>query len=692
MLPFLTYTFLISGAFALAWWMYSGTDTRGIPRFFFVALRGCSLSIAAVLVTNPQFEYFGQEISKKRIVLAVDNSSSMAVTKGVYRGAEQAKTTVNGVIDLLKDKTELKTVLFGASVTSFDGASLTFESTSTNLAGALETVSAETDADAVVLITDGNTTIGKDPAYVTLNTILPVFIVAAGDSGEVADVRVGEIELPEEALSGSAIDLKAWIETDKLAGETAEVILREGERSLQKKSVLIPQNGKRTSVSFKIPAPSEGLHTYRVEITPLQGEFSIQNNANASSVDVRNNRIRTVFFVFDISPDVKVIREILESDPAVRLYPFFMTAAGVWLGGQGPRISPDTVEAIVIAGLPNTQQLAKFDPFSNNWKENSKLVFAGPASRFDLVQRFPWFPLQFSGFPDWRPVQIVSTDLSVKHPISSGLTGAFQRFKPLAGVNRASEPKAGTQILFRSGPVPSNAEGAALAIHSGGVSKSAYVLVTGFFSWYVSPDQEARTFTEQLVLNTFHWTAAPPEKNAGFVRPVKPVFTTSEPVLFESSVSNASNEPDNSAQIELEIKASGLGVFTFKKEKPGIYSAQIGRLPEGSYQYAATIKSPGLADRTINGSFSVMSYDAETAILKRNQPLLRKIASETGGGVFEFNNLTGLENALRDKKLFETSVSWREERIYVRNLWWWLAALVVLLATEWILRKRLSLP
>lgn len=689
----LYYLLSVVTGFGVAWWSYSGQKVDGNLRYVLLALRGTVFSMLLVLLFDPSYSWYGEQLNRKKVILAVDNSASIAVQKGKYEGAATARRVAERLHSKLEPLTQLKTVLFDASVTESASSSATFEGGQTDLANLLETVSQDYDVASLVLLTDGISTVGKDPAYLTGTLGFPVFAVALGDTGKVDDVWIDEVEAPSDVFVNTEFSTTVYVGWNGFGGSSITVTLKSGKRELSRKTVTIQPNQPRVPVRLTARTADKGLQTYTVAIEPQAHEFTHSNNLRTFAVDVRNSRTRILHVAYDIHPDVKVVREILSKDATFRVYPLHITASGKLFGPEKIPTVADTFEVVVLHGIPTVQQLAVFNPFSGIWKERPFVLLAGPASRFENAQQQEWFPLTYQGFPDWRPVQLSRLrSTNARHPVVSNLDGDVTRFPPLLGMVRKADFKSGSMPLFNASHLGVDSDAPALVVRQHGFRRSALLTAYGFNQWYVSTDAVSRTFATTLFSNLIQWAAADPGGSKSVIRPIKPVFTPREDVLFEADIRNDSGAPEDNAGITLQLAESDLGTFTFKKDRAGVYTLNTGKLKPGAYSYRAKVSIQGTTEETITGQFDVAEQNVETANLIRNQAFLRNLTAKTGGALYEAAEVDALLEAMESRKLLEPSKVWVERQLLFRTTWWWFAIIVALLALEWLLRKRVALP
>jgi hypothetical protein len=171
--------------------------------------------------------------------------------------------------------------------------------------------------------------------------------------------------------------------------------------------------------------------------------------------------------------------------------------------------------------------------------------------------------------------------------------------------------------------------------------------------------------------------------------PLQNEFSESEAVVIESQVYNDLFELIYGNTIQLEIRDEK-GVITrySYSTSPGSSRYRIGGLKEGVYRFKA---STTLDDKLeeVNGQFLVKSQNLEAQNLTADFGLLRNLSAETGGTFYTADQLSSLTNDLEKTKA--ASLIHSEETFnQLINLKWVFFLLLILISTEWFLRKYLG--
>ena len=88
-----------------------------------------------------------------------------------------------------------------------------------------------------------------------------------------------------------------------------------------------------------------------------------------------------------------------------------------------------------------------------------------------------------------------------------------------------------------------------------------------------------------------------------------------------------------------------------------------------------------------SAQFIIQQSNDEFIVTKRDNALLARIASQTGGVLVEFDELNKLESAMQSNGLFEAVDVLVEEYVYPIQQVFWFIIVLILLGIEWFARK-----
>lgn len=118
--------------------------------------------------------------------------------------------------------------------------------------------------------------------------------------------------------------------------------------------------------------------------------------------------------------------------------------------------------------------------------------------------------------------------------------------------------------------------------------------------------------------------------------------------------------------------------------KPGVFETTIPLYAQGEYRVRVT---DPVSKEPVEVHFNVTGVSLERRSAVRNASLQQSIAVATDGATWELDTIDGLYDQLNPPELTETTTEIRP----LWNTWPWFAAFVVMLLSEWYLRKRVNL-
>ena len=157
---------------------------------------------------------------------------------------------------------------------------------------------------------------------------------------------------------------------------------------------------------------------------------------------------------------------------------------------------------------------------------------------------------------------------------------------------------------------------------------------------------------------------------------------------------NESGNPETDATIELVVSSetSNEKIINFNNLGTGNYSLTLNDVGTGLISFKATArKNSRIIDEQI-GEFVIENSNEELTNILRDDFLLSSIANETEGSFFTFNTVNNFWDTISDANLLEN----RSEMVAsyynpVRSILWFVL-LVLLLGTEWLIRRFYSIP
>ncbi len=668
------------------------TSLSLIPRTGLIVLRSLALLIVFALFLNPYF-FSSEYVQKKpRLLVLLDNTESVSINKGSYQGIESYQS----VLDELNfpANTEIESEFFSIGSNTVQLASpeqLTFAEGESNFYTAISQVQElEDDFDAAILLSDGIITFGRNPILLAIDLDIPLYSIALGDTTRVRDLAVTNIASNPTGYTNTIHSVEVDISQNGYDGESVLLELKNSEGEvLDTKEAIFSEGESIKSFEFSLNLAQPGLSQYSISLNELEGEWSSENNTSFFSIDVLDGKTKVLHAAFEVHPDVKMIRSILEEDQNIELTTL------TWLGGNRfieddfPNLS--NIDLIIFHGIPfgNFDQ-SIFDDLSSS----STLYLQLPKSRVNREGLFSeLFMIQNTGNQLFQ-VQLSPNSESNIHPILELPEIVYESGPPLiSSLQSISSVPDATDLINSSFQGVKTPNSILSIVERGGVRRSS-VAAWEWFKMYQSPNEKEREYVTQLFNNLVGWTSNNPDDRRLKISPSKPVFNLSEEVIINASLNNESGEVESNASIELNIstEAGFLQPYNMTNNGNGAYELKSSSLGPGLYSYTAVARKGNREIDTQIGEFLIQETNSEFINTVRNDALLRSFSNESGGSFFEYDDISQFWQVLNTDDVLQQKQELVESYHFPVRSYWWFLIVLLLLGSEWLIRKNYSLP
>ncbi len=643
--------------------------------------------------------------------------------------------TEASVLQTLAKQVDVRRGSFATAIdwTAATPATLPTTATGTDLHTVLEQLRQEHQRQplsAVFLLTDAahNRASDETPATTAAQMKdLPVYVLPIGNSRPVRDLKLRSVFAPSVALRNDDLVIDVRVEADACAGETCLARLLQDGQVLDQRELNLDGEYVSRSLRFERHLPEVGLQTFQLELVPLEGEASEQNNRRTVEVQVTRSEIQIL--LADERPrwETRYLMQLFRRDPKVACDELLFRPRMVATGqrAQSPRL-PETVEEwdhydVVLLGdlpserLPRTVQTSLVEYVEK--RGGTLIVLAGDES---MPQHYVDFPLQV----------LLPIDLTVAQPIELSRSYQFRlteqgrqhpalmigesddetrvawdfvnQSSPLSHVSAWRRPLATARTLLSAVPdgdqVPAGVDesSALLCWQPVGRGRVVYLASSEIFRLrFLRGDRLHARFWGQMLRWAIASELADGSKFVRF-RTDQSQYEEREPIQISLRLRDREDRPliDDHLSVRLTDGTQERTLpFVSDAESPGDYSAVIPGLTPGTYRLVSQgaaleqmRQAEGL-DPVLLQITVVPSISTELTETRCNRVLAQQIAEATGGQVLapaafeEILALTDLEPV--------RSESTERRPLWVR--WKYLWIVFGCLQLEWMLRKRQGL-
>jgi hypothetical protein len=697
---------LLAGAFAF--WSYRSTLPAVSPgrRALLMSLRGTALFLILLVLLEPVLHLNSSTTELPRIAVLMDNSKSMRIVD--HAGARSAildsLLRADGLRTLGR-KASLRYYTFGVGLRPFDPPerdSLRFSEEGTDLSTALRSLQREQAVhhlDAALLLSDGTYTLGQNPLYAAEELGLPLFAVGIGDSAEQKDLLVTGVLANGTAFSGTPTPVDVRIRSSGFSSESTVVRLFQGTRELARATLRLEPGTHEYSVPVVYTPMDEGRIRYTAEVLPLHGELTELNNRKSFVVRVLKSKLRLLVLAGSPGPDLTVLRQTLQEEKNFAVQAFAARPSGGFYEGQMLRESVDSADCLILLGFPSAgagESILQW--ISGAAERNTPLLFiAGKSLDYSKLQEISaWLPFTVD-LPS--PVErMVSPQVSPSfqdHPLltleRSDAFAAWPKLPPIYQTLTVFRARAESMVLATTLVDGVPVQDPLLLARSLGRQRTVALLGYGIWRWKLMTQGDPQTagFYSDFVSTSIRWLTSPPDARQLRVQPLKDVFVQGEPADFLGQVYDPTMKPRDDARVTVSIRSGDRVVdVDLQQAGNGRYEGSLDGLGEGEYTYRATAHAGEQTVGQDSGRFSVGEPSLEFQDTRAMPSILQRLAQTTGGVFLSPARFDSISEILTSRSSLAPHTVQRSTRV---ELWNWqitLLLVVLLLAAEWILRRK----
>ncbi|PID93008.1 MAG: hypothetical protein CSA95_08990 [Bacteroidetes bacterium] len=639
-------------------------------------LRLFAIALLILLLFNPVIRKTESSIEKPVVVLAHDNSLSVASTKDslYYRGAWLRRW--EALSTSLEKRFHVRNLLFGETVS--EGVLPSYEAYHTDLSSLTRDLTrrfAGRRVAAVVLASDGIMNRGVDPVW-EYHLDAPLYTIALGDTVRKKDRYIQRLFSNEITYAGNVAPLEVDFGATLSQGEAVTLSVYHGEKRLDQKRFSVDSDHFFTTASFAIPSHKPGLQRYSVRIDRGDGELNVRNNQQDFYIRVLEGKKKVALLSSSLSPDISSLMQAFHSLNSYETDYVDLT--------QDSEFSLKEYDMLVLYGIPDDEAFCKKIQAS---QLPLFVIFThgDNIAAFNKLEAGIRINRKSEGIN--RAYPVVNEDFNFFN-LSPELADFMGACAPLRVPFASFEMAAGTTplLLQKIGNVKTSMP--LLALSKSLDRRYAMLLGDGFWSWRMSAAKEEGTplLFDQLLSGVMQYLSVREEKEFLYVK-CKERFYENERIRIEAEVYDENYLLNNEAEVSLILTSERGDQFPFVMLRRGEgYSLDAGTLLPGAYTYVASV--PHSSGRVqAHGAFVVSETVTELNLLVANHEILRHLSAENEGATYLPSEISRLEKELQEEEVAKPIYSVREIfKAWVKDIRIFLLILV-LLTIEWFLRR-----
>ncbi|MGB0973355.1 MAG: vWA domain-containing protein [Flavobacteriaceae bacterium] len=630
-------------------------------------LRFMSLFVLGVLLLNPKIEHTSIQHEKPKLVVALDNSSSILHLK--------QKSKVNAFLETfrqsnLSHKFSVEYLTFGNKVSVLDD-SLSFKESHTNLSDVFSSLKEvyNNERAPTVIVTDGNQTLGRDYELKSLTYNQPIYPVVVGDTILKSDLKISDIQLNTYTFLNNEFPVETTLNYTGKNTVNQSLNIFNNSVKVYSKQVSFSKDQTSQVITFNLPAKHIGKQKYRAEISALSNEENTSNNQRHFSIEVVDERTN-VLLISDIThPDIGALKNAIESHDQRK----------VTLKHPSNDITYSNYQLVILY-----QPTIKFKPVLNTItsSEMNHMIISGLHTDWTFLnkhktnyKRFTNGETQeFTGETNTNFTAFLYDDIQINSlPPLNDLYGEFEQFD-----------NTNTLLFQRIKGIQTNQP--LLAFFEDTTKREALFLGEGIWKWRKHSYLNSQSFEkfDAFIGKIIQYLSSTTAKKRLTVDVVDE-FTLGEAKIVAQYVDkNYVTDPNATLSCEL-INQTTKQQYTYNLTniKQG-YQLKLNHLPAGEYTFLVSVKGTSI---TTKGQFLIKNFDIEAQHINPDVTKLSQIATNKKQKLYTLENVNQLIADLMTDEQFKPIEKSVKRQSLLINWKYLLLVLLGLLTFEWLIRK-----
>ena len=699
---------------AVAWFAYWRTtpELARSTRIALAVLRAAAFVVLAVLLLDPRSIRRSDRDESARVVLLVDQSASMSLPAVGWGEGESRFDAATGAASSLEKEIEsrgatVETIYFSDRAQFEPEGPARPDKQGTQLARALEDVARRFEGEHVTGVVAFGDGIDTEASLVRrAPPSMPTWAVGFGDTVAPNDVRVSGVDYSPVVRAPSRAIVAATIAGSGPSAKRVRVRLTEGTRTLVDRDTTLAAGTAEATLRMPVKVTEPGRRELVLSVESPGNDQRADNNRRDIVIDVEKARAKIL--IVDLTPawELAFMTGLVARDPAYECELFVSSRRTAAPVGQVKRpaefvSSLQEADAVVLASVSDefldaatTTAIKRFV----TEKGGGLLVLPGPSSLYesnggwsrlaDILPVRGTAPMSFT----LQYTSLGPGAQAASNPATADLVPLFtqtewQERAPLLGFYAGIAPTAATEVLLgvRGRSLP------ALAYASAGKGRVATVAAGPLWRWkFVA---ESNGVYDELVSRLFDVLTRGEESGRFVLTAKKNVFDAGERPELYAEIFNEKLQPVSGGSVRVEIaRADSVGGETPLAQTPMTresadsprLSGEVDVLPAGRYVARGSAEVGGKTLESKPLEFRVSTTSVEFQRTEQDRDALTRIARRTGGDYVAPAEAAGLADKLNLEPRRVPVVSESVLRASVPLF----LLLLILLAAEWLLRKR----
>ena len=635
--------------------------------FLLVIIRSLVFFLLMLVLLNPSITKESIINQKAKLSVLVDNSSSITFFKKdslVHAILQNFKTHKK-----LNKRFDINYYSFGNLFQQSD--SFSFDENQTDISMPLERISKiqKNASNAIVLLSDGNQTIGNDYQYTSIKD--PVFPVVIGDTTKFQDVKIAQINVNRYSFINNQFPVESILQYEGTQTIKLRYSLENNGKIIFSERINFSEKNNSHILKTFIKASKEGTNFFTSKIEYLENEKNVVNNSKNFSVEVIDKQSEILIVSSFYHPDLGALKKAIESDKQRKVTIRIVDNKNIQLNNY----------QLVVLYQPNNKFNIIIDQLNSN--KSSFMLITGSKTDWlflnnkslginkkNINQLENYSARFYNGFLNFSQKNI-----------------GFENFPPMIDYYGETTVSIPHQTLLYQSINGFSSQNPLLATANHNNQKKVFLFGEGIWKWRSSSflKNDSFQYFDEFIGNLVQYASNKKIRNR-LDLDITSFYNANSSIQIGAFYVDENYQFDDRATILFTIKnknSKKKQTFPFSLSGSS-YQLELTSLEAGEYEYTIEVDGRNISKK---GTFKVNEFLVEEQFTNANSYKLELLAQKTAGKLYfedkyrlvidDLTNDTRFSTIQKSKKTIDKLVNWQ-----------WLMLLIIgLLSLEWFIRK-----
>jgi len=630
-------------------------------------LKTLSLFLLLLLIINPKIKTTKLENIKPTLSILIDNSKSISFFKE-EKNVQDFISKLNNNSNL-SNKFNTENLTFSSDLKISD--SLSFLGNETNIYKALAALNKlNNNKNApIVLLTDGNQTIGND--YEFINSKQTIYPVIFGDTTKYKDLIVRQVNVNKYSYIKNKFPVEVILNYEGNKTVKSKFSIFKNGKTIFSKNIQFSKEKSSQIITTNLTATKEGVNYYTAAIQKIKDEKNTKNNDKSFSVEVIDEQTKVVLLTSVLHPDIGALKKAIESNKQRSVDVFMIDNFEKQLSNYQLIIlyQPDNLFKTILSDIKKlNSNFLVVTGANTDWKFINKQQLGFTKNYINQTENFGAI---------FNPSFLTFSQKDI----------GFNQFSPLTDIFGEVTFSQEHQNLVLQNIDGLETKQPLVAVFEENNQKKGVIFGEGIWKWRASSYLNTNSFQDfdQFIGNLVQYISTKKKRNRLEVN-AENQYPANTVINIAALYTDKNYQFDARASLEVTItnkKTKKITKLPFSLINNS-YQIAIENLSSGVYSFKVDVLGQ---DITKYGSFKIFDYQVEQQFTHSNIDKLSKLARKAGGKLYYKNEVESLIKQLLKNKAYYTV---QKPSVKEQNLidWKWILFFIISLSTaEWFIRK-----